>query len=287
MNPSSIRIRPLAEADIPLGMRLKQQSGWNQTADDWRRMLALQPDGGWVAEWNGTPVATVMTCLFDSVGWVAMMLVDQSLRRRGIGNALMQQAIASLEGRGVTSIRLDATPLGQPLYERLGFAAQFEILRHVGAPQVSSPNENCDRGDLTLRPFDTADFEQVCSLDRATTQTDRRRWIELLVTTASLRVAERAGEIAGFAGTRRGAIGTHIGPVISSDGSAAEALLQRELDAAVSNAIIDIPADHASSREVAAAYGLQPVRKLLRMTRGRPVIEERVHLWASSGPELG
>ena len=40
---TSVSIRTMRAADIPLGMRLKQLAGWNQTEADWRRNLALQP----------------------------------------------------------------------------------------------------------------------------------------------------------------------------------------------------------------------------------------------------
>ena len=38
-------IRLMTEQDIPLGMRLKTQAGWNQALEDWRRFLAMQPEG--------------------------------------------------------------------------------------------------------------------------------------------------------------------------------------------------------------------------------------------------
>ena len=72
-------------ADIPLGLELRQQAGWNQTESDWRRFLELQPDGCFVAEWEGKPVGTTTTCLFDDIGWIAMVLVEQAARHRGIG----------------------------------------------------------------------------------------------------------------------------------------------------------------------------------------------------------
>ena len=71
-----IRVRGMTVDDVPLGMRLKGQAGWNQIEADWRRFLALEPDGCFVAELDGKPVATTTTCVFDSVAWIAMVLVD-------------------------------------------------------------------------------------------------------------------------------------------------------------------------------------------------------------------
>src|SRR3954447_22763141 len=104
-------------ADIATGVRLKGQAGWNQLESDWRRLLDLQPDGCFVAEIDGAAVGTVTTCRFGPVAWVAMMLVGEAFRGRGIGRDLMLRALAELDGQGVRSVRLDATPLGRPLYE--------------------------------------------------------------------------------------------------------------------------------------------------------------------------
>src|SRR5215470_13964397 len=99
--------------DIPLGMRLKEQAGWNQTEADWRRFLDLEPEGCFVAELDSVPAGTTLTCTFGPVAWIAMVLVDAALRGRGIGKALMVHALDFLDRRGVRTVRLDATPLGQ------------------------------------------------------------------------------------------------------------------------------------------------------------------------------
>ena len=83
-----LRIRLMTAGDLLQGLRLSQQAGWNQTATDWLRFLNLQPDGCFVAEWDHTLVGTTVTTLFDSVAWIAMVLVEKSMRQRGIGLAL-------------------------------------------------------------------------------------------------------------------------------------------------------------------------------------------------------
>src|SRR5205823_2447734 len=93
-----VRIRPMTDADLALGMRLKDQAGWNQTEADWRRFLALEPDGCFVAELDATPVATTVTCTFGPVAWLAMVLVEAAVRGRGIGTALAAHALAFLDG---------------------------------------------------------------------------------------------------------------------------------------------------------------------------------------------
>src|SRR5262245_21248763 len=120
-----IRIRSIETTDISFCLRLSTEAGWNQTEHDWRRLFELQPESSFLAEIDAIPVGTVTACLYGSVGWVAMMLVVEKWRGRGIGRALMAQVLENLESRGVKTIRLDATPMWQPLYELLEFGAEY------------------------------------------------------------------------------------------------------------------------------------------------------------------
>ena len=130
--PGLLTLRPMSDADIPLGLRLSRQAGWNQIEADWRRMRDLEPEGGVVAEWDGVPVGTTIAVTFGPIAWIAMVLVDEAYRGRGIARRLMATALEWLDERGVATVRLDATPLGQPVYERLGFQPQFELQRWDG-----------------------------------------------------------------------------------------------------------------------------------------------------------
>src|SRR5207237_6846787 len=108
------------------------------------------------------PVATTTTCILGDVAWVAMVLVDARLRRHGIGTELMQQALRFLDERNVWSIRLDATPLGRPVYERLGFVPDYPLARYNGhLPEHALSAET--------EPADTQDLEAIIALDRDVT----------------------------------------------------------------------------------------------------------------------
>ena len=107
--------------DLGLGMKLSGQAGWNQTQADWRRFIELEPEGCFVGELNGHSVGTTTTCIFRKTAWIAMVLVDVNARGKGVGTTLLKHSIDYLEGRQVKTIRLDATSLGQPIYEKLGF----------------------------------------------------------------------------------------------------------------------------------------------------------------------
>jgi GNAT superfamily N-acetyltransferase len=272
-------------ADVPLGMHLKEEAGWNQLEADWRRLIELQPDGGYVAELDGAACGTVTTCRFGPVAWVAMMLVQAALRGRGIGRALMVRALEDLDARGVRSVRLDATPLGRPLYESLGFVAEAEFTRFQG---VLPPAEG--RPELATVRLDEV-WEALSTLDRSATATDRGRLLRRIAEESpdSLRVAadEPGGSIAGYLMSRPGSKARQIGPCIALGPAGARLLADAARRYAGENVFVDVPDEHAEAAAVVRSWGLAAGRHLTRMTRGEPVAERREWIWASAGPEKG
>ena len=86
---ATLRIRLFAKGDLAFADSLRALVGWNQTPDDWLRFLNHQPDGCFVAEWDGQPVGTATTTIYeDKVAWIGMVLVHPDARRRGIEAAL-------------------------------------------------------------------------------------------------------------------------------------------------------------------------------------------------------
>ena len=121
-NLPSMRLRTMTRTDIPAGIRLKEIAGWNQTAADWERFLNASPEGCFVAEVGGKVCGTATTISYEKrFAWVGMVLVDPEYRSHGIGTKLLERAIEYLDTSKIPTVKLDATPLGRPLYEKLGF----------------------------------------------------------------------------------------------------------------------------------------------------------------------
>lgn len=279
----SLSIRVMTSCDIPLGMRLKDQAGWNQLPADWRRFLDLEPEGCFVGLWEDRPVATTTTCTFGAVGWIAMVLVDESYRHRGIASALVTRAIDYLETRSVASVRLDATRFGRPVYERIGFVAQGEFVRMQGIARRSRPATQGDRAA-------PEDLETLARLDHEATRTDRRRLLERLMieNPASVRVIRAGEEIEGYAMLRPGANATQIGPAVARSAEVGVALADWALGQLEGQPVfLDVPLDNPAAIQWARESGLEEQRRFTRMVRGQPVEEDTALLWASSGPEKG
>jgi GNAT superfamily N-acetyltransferase len=279
-----IRVRRMTAADVPLGMELKRLAGWNQTEADWRRLLDLEPDGCFVAELDGTPSATLGTCVFGAVAWVAMVLVHPRVRGRGLAKALLAHALDYLERCGVSSVRLDATPMGQPLYARFGFAVQYSLWRHEGVLPSA--------GDEPVSHVETAppeQYEEMVRRDREVTQTDRGKLLLRLFAErpAAVRVVRQDGRVAGFLAERTGTEALLLGPCVATADAGRALLLDAFARHVGERVFLDVPERNRHALTLAAARGLTVQRQLVRMCRGTPLEENTTELWASSGPEKG
>ena len=128
----SLSIRAMTSCDIPLGMRLKDQAGWNQIPADWRRFLDLEPEGCFVALWEDRPVATTTTCTFGAVGWIAMGGSSTSPIATGESPARWSHE-RSTTWRRDQSLPCVSTPPASVVRsnERIGFVAQGEFRPHA------------------------------------------------------------------------------------------------------------------------------------------------------------
>lgn len=276
------KIRLMTIADLPLGLRLSRQAGWNQTQSDWRRFLDLEPQGCFVAERDAVPVGTTTTCVFGPVAWIAMVLVDVSARRKGVGSALLKHALDVLERQAVQTVRLDATATGQHVYEKLGFVPEYALTRYAGRPRrVETPGSV---GEATAEM--TADLVEF---DRRMTGTYRAKMLARLFEESAepVRVLQSGGDIEGFVTMRCGANAIQIGPCIATP-EAGPTLLAYGLDCCAGRTVfIDVPRDHVHAVKLVESSGLRGQRDFMRMYRGEPVSDHVDALWASSGPEKG
>jgi GNAT superfamily N-acetyltransferase len=272
----------MTAADLSLGMHLTQQAGWNQTAADWQRFLDLQPDGCFVGDWDGTAVATTVNSIFDSVAWIALVLVEKSVRGRGIGTAMLHHSLEYLDRRRIATVRLDATPLGQPLYERVGFVTQYRLARYEGTLPPAPENTGVENAGAEQ-------WEALSTLDEAVTRTNRRFVLLRLFAeqASSTRLVRDGSQPAGYFSTRPGSRAVHLGPCSTAAAVGPLLLADAWHRFAGQRVFLDVPVDNLAATRMAEVQGLTVQRYFTRMCRGVPVYEDLERLWASSGPEKG
>lgn len=278
-------IRQMRDADVPAAMRLKLAAGWNQTAEDWHRLLRLEPEGCFVEERDGLIVGSTTVLRYGTeLAWLGMVLVLPSFRRRGIAQALVRHALAWLERHGNRACGLDATAMGKPLYEQVGFATTDVIERWVRSPE-GSPTTG---GQTSARS--TAELSAALQrMDRESCGYDRSRVLLDFCEDPTVSGARCAG---GFAFGRPGSSAWFMGPCVAENARSAADMLRAALDGREGQAVFwDFLPSNRAARELAAELGFRPVRQLERMMLCRGVSPApRSHsgqVYATAGFEFG
>jgi predicted N-acetyltransferase YhbS len=92
--------------------------------DSFTRALQHAPGDGthvYLARDNGEPVGCLLMTDHDGNSDVEAVAVPPEARGRGISGNLLRHALADARERGIETSTLVSTPLGLPVYERVGF----------------------------------------------------------------------------------------------------------------------------------------------------------------------
>jgi GNAT superfamily N-acetyltransferase len=279
----------MTKQDIPAGLRLKELAGWNQTAADWNRFLDASPEGCFVAEWEGKVCGTATSISFENkFAWIGMVLVDPEYRSRGIGTKLLEKTIEHLDQRKMTTMKLDATPQGKPLYEKLGFVTEYGIERWTlkRSPRTGTATADPNRAELS-----TAQLKSILGKDREVFGADRSSLLLSLREEApefGMDVWDE-GKLQGYTFGRRGSFADQLGPWMAENSSAAHRLLDEFLArSSRETLIVDCLTANAVAVELLRTLGFSYARTLTRMYRGPNGYPGNPDtLCAVLGPEFG
>ncbi|MHC4494740.1 MAG: GNAT family N-acetyltransferase [Planctomycetota bacterium] len=260
--------------DLEFGLSLTQQAGWNQTEADWRRFIELEPEGCFVGELDGRSVGTTTTCVFRKTAWIAMVLVEVNARGNGVGTTLLKHSIEHLKSRQVRTIRLDATSLGRPIYEKLGFVPDYELARFEGvAPRGKEVS--------TIVKAGPGMFADLIEFDKRMTGRERVKMLGRLFEEfpENIRISSAPLVMRMYA--------VQIGPCTATPDAGSALLCDAFSRCAGETVFVDIPLDNTEAVKVAESSGLTIQRSFTRMFCGLKGIDNAEALWASSGAEKG
>lgn len=274
----------MTSADIAAGMRLKDIAGWNQTSTDWERFLRASPEGCFVAEVDGKVVGTATTMVYEGrLAWIGMVLVDPDYRGRGIGTELLEKTIDYLDAHRIPTMKLDATPQGKTIYEKLGFVTEYEIERWTlkRAPGAATVTAESPAPDL----------ERILSADREVFGADRGDLLRSLDREAPefTLMTSSPGHLTGYALGRRGSRADQLGPWMARDEASARDLLDRFLRCSGRETVfVDCLKENPCTRQLVRSRGFEFSRPLTRMYRGPNTHPGQPELLcAALGPEFG
>lgn len=285
-----MRIRVITRQDVPSGLRLNTLAGWNQTADDWYRFLMQSPAGCFVTEDGANIAGTATTITYENrFAWIGMVLVDPQYRKQGIGTQLLNKTIEYLDQSRIVTMKLDATPLGKPLYEKLGFVREYEIERWIlKRPQ---PHADSPTSPLQVQRITDTQLDRISRLDREFFGADRAFLLRSLREQHPQFAAAvwEDGLPQGYTFGRRGLFADHLGPWMARNRAAAAKLLYEFLNQSVRDTlIVDCLKSNSVAFELLSTTGFAPARPLTRMVRGANLYPGLAHsLCAILGPEFG
>jgi len=271
-------LRLLRAADLNGALELSRLAGWNQTQDDWERMLRLDPLGCFAIETDERIAATTtLLCYGNRLAWIGMVLTRPEYRRRGFAQRLMESALKRAADLKIESIKLDATPQGQPLYEKLGFKTEQIVERwfHDGK-----------RPDLHIEPLTSSsqDLPQYSlEMDLEAFGADRSTLLQIL---ASRNLPHTIPEAYSF--SRGGTRAWYLGPCIAQTQKAARLVIEHTLRApSESGWFWDLPSANKNAIQLAQEFGFVPQRRLERMVLGNSLPKNDEMVYAIAGFELG
>ena len=218
---TDIDIRQLTDADVEGALALSAANGWNQRAADWHMLLQIAPSGSFGAVAGDRVIGTAIGIDYGSYGWIAMMLVDPDYRRQGVGARLLESAMGAIPPE--LAVRLDATPLGRPLYREYKFELETSLTRYVRPAGTALPA----LAEQRVRALRESDLPAVMRSDDRVSGAHRHgpiRWA-FADSPRYAWIDASASDAPQYCLGRGGRLFDHIGPIVASTTEAAVALV--------------------------------------------------------------
>lgn len=259
---SDLHIRVMTRADLALVLGWAAGEGWNPGLTDSDSFYAADPNGFFIGEIDGEPVASLSAAAYDNTfGFLGLYIVRPEWRGRGHGVALWRHGMAYL---GQRNVGLDGVLAQQENYRKSGFTWAYRNIRFE-APSVSAPPHDMKHG--VIEPVAGLPFAALEAYDRRFFPAPRRAFLERWISdTGSHALALiRGGVLVGYGSIRPARAGHKIGPLFADDERAAETLfhaLARHVP--IGPVVLDVPEPNRAAVAMAERYGMKPAFETAR-----------------------
>jgi hypothetical protein len=187
------------------------------------------------------------------------------------------------------SIKLDATPAGQPVYQKFGFKDEYLVHRMTAVPFSSKTIQEEDQ--LGTEPVSPGNLPEIIDYDGRVFGSNRKQLVEFLLKKYPEKgwMAKQHGEITGLALGRDGTRFHQIGPVMASTTEQAKNLIREALKGLDGQpVVVDVLDDKRGLIDWLVEAGFTKQRHFIRMYQNEnpfPGIPENQFLIC--GPEFG
>jgi len=270
-------LRRLVPSDIPAAVELSQQAGWNQTAEDWRMLTDLAPEGCLAIEVDGELAATTtLLCYGRRLAWIGMVLTKLSYRGRGFARRLLTQALKQADEMRIETVKLDGTDQGRHLYEKMGFRFEQAVERWSRLGSIDSSS--------TTPLVDASPAEDWRGADRRAFGADRSDLLQRLAQRSHLPLLMSNSYLL----TRTGRHSQYLGPSVCDAPGTARTLMERALlTVGAQDCSWDLFPRNVNAAAIAQDLAFAPSRHLQRMVRGKELRAKEEMIYAIAGFDLG
>jgi GNAT superfamily N-acetyltransferase len=257
-------IRKMRLADLETAVDWAADEGWNPGLSDAKVFYGVDPEGYFIGELDGAPIASVSAVTYASgVAFAGFFMVLPEYRGLGYGRRMAAHA---LEHLGSRIVGLDGVVAQQENYKSAGFSYAYPSYRFEAVGGGEAPSG--------LIPLEQAPWPQVLDLDTACFFSERAEFIKAWVGQPGVTaLADLDGAILkGFGVLRPCREGFKIGPLFAKEPGAALRLFQGLLAQAPDEKIyLDAPANNPRAMKLAKDQGLSEVFETARMYKnGEP-----------------
>jgi ribosomal protein S18 acetylase RimI-like enzyme len=261
----TVLIRTVSEADLAVANEILRSAF--QRVENWIPELCLfrrlQPDGMFLGSRDGIPAGMVASIIYSDYAYVGLMGIHKDFQRQGLGLALMEHLLAWMEEQKVPLVKLDASPAGQPLYEKLGFVPLDEV--YVFQQQAGQLDT---QGAIGIELITDQHLDLIAASDTPAFGADRSRLLRALLELYPERafiLQDEQKQVTGYliAQAKR------IGPWIMTESGDAELLLRQAFSLPFNGTVsVVTPAENVNAVSLLQRFGLQITRVNRHMAYG-------------------
>lgn len=249
-----------------------EPEGWGDLIPRFRLLLENAGCFPFKLTVNKTIAAVGATILFPESAWLACIITHPDYQRQGIGEKMTRYLIASVDMTLRPTINLIATPMGYPLYKKIGFITD-SIYDHFDVVPVYRP----ELADHRIRNYESKDIEEILRLDKALSGEDRSTMLLNYMTEAS--VFYEGDVLTGYYLPSLGE-----GLIFAQNATAGTALMNLRTSTK-RNAVI--PQSNKAALNFMEAAGLRPFRISTRMYIGKKMDWDPTAMYNRIGGQLG
>lgn len=271
----------MTKTDLHLVLGWATDEGWNPGRQDLEAFYAADPDGFFIKEVDGVPVAAISVVNHDpDNAFLGLYLCQPEFRGQGHGMDVWRAGLDHAEAR---CVGLDGVPDQQANYARSGFVHHGATVRYQGMVEAKT--------DPRIRVATEKDMPTLLARDTRATGVQRfafsKPWFAVTTTRQTFVLVE-GSQIIGLATFRQCHSGLKVGPLHAATAEDALTLLSAfRVVSPTGPLFIDVPGSGSDLANSLKAIGFEAVFETARMFKGPPPIANPPRFYAIATMELG